>query len=65
MKNEYPVFLVRTAGSNDYMAEGKLLIAAKSRQSVGLHIDRSYGPITSIERVNLTSSRLGYLFTVL
>lgn len=63
----YPVFFVKTAGSNDYMAAGKLHIAAKSRSSVDKHVDtRYYGPITSIERVKgLTSTRLGYLNTVL
>lgn len=67
MKKKYPVFLVKTAGSDDYMACGKLHIAAKSKRFVGEHFDaRYYGEATSVERVQgLTSSRLGYLNSVL
>lgn len=64
---KYPVFLVKTSGSDDYMAHGKLHIAAKSRRSVGKHFDiRYYGAVESVERVaGLSSSRLGYLNSVL
>jgi hypothetical protein len=59
----YPVFFVKTWGSDDFMASADLRIAAKSAKTVTDHFDtKYYGKPTSVERIpGVTSTRKGVL----